>query len=510
MQYYRIKVEDNSPDMDYEEARARFDRERQSIDKGNQTASEKQRSKGKTSAWTRVVHLLDKGSWLEYGEFARSDQARVRDRSQRDGVVTGLGKIDGQRVAIIAHDITVLGATQSYVSVRKVERIIELASKLNIPIIALNEGGGVRLPDGVGAGFTRLCGLHKIGSLSSMACRDKRPLFIVAVFGYCYGDQALWTGYSDFAIMVKDSSVALSGPPVLEAAISEKLTDLELGGPHIHQTTTGIVDIVAENEEECLAKIRKLLSILREPSPSTDPYDRIIPELQSIVPANNRKIYDMRKVIDLLCDDNEWIELKAKYGTGILVALGRIGGRTVAIIANQPLLAGGCVNAKGIRKSAVFVELAIRRRLPLLVIQDHPGFLVGSAVEKDGLIQAIGSHASVLEKIDVPMVTLIIRKAYGAAYYFLGTAASGAHFVAGWPNAEISFMSPEVGASIFNKHTEPEKKREALKATTEELRRGASIWDAAQEFWVDSVILPEESRKVICQAFDLICRETPS
>lgn len=491
--------------MDYAEAHERLQQERKWIETGNRRGLEKQQAKGKLSAWKRIELLLDEGSWLEYGEFARSEEPRLKERSQRDGVITGLGRINGQKAVIIAHDITVLGATQSYVSVRKVERMIEIAVKENIPVVALNEGGGVRLPDGVGLGFARLCGLDTIRSLSTLACRGLRPLFITAVFGYCYGDQALWTGYSDFTFMVQDSSVALSGPPVLEAAISEKKTDIELGGPQIHQTITGLVDLVMETEEECIRKIKEILSLLRAPESTRDPVDRIIPELESIVPADNRKVYDMRKVIDLLCDNGEWTELKSRFGTGILIGLSRIGGRVVAIIASQPLSAGGSVDAKGVRKCAEFLEFTIRQRLPLLVIQDHPGFLIGSTVERDGLIRAIASHASVLETVDIPMITIIIRKAYGAAYYFLGTGASGAQFVVGWPNAEISFMSPVIGAAIFNKHTDQEKKQEALKMTTEELRRGASIWDAAHEFWVDSIIMPEETRKVVCRALDLLC-----
>ncbi len=489
----------------YGKARRRFQKERKWIAVGNETGYEKQRIRGRNNAWRRVELLLDKGSWLEYGEFARSAEPRLKDRSQRDGVITGLGKIDGRRVAIIAHDITVLGATQSYVSVRKVERIIEIAVKNDIPVIALNEGGGVRLPDGVGVGFARLCGLDTIRSLSTLAHRDRRSLFIAAVFGYCYGDQALWTGYSDFTFMVKDSSVALSGPPVVEAAISEKKNDIELGGPHIHQMITGLVDVVVETEKECINGIKAVLSILRGPEDPSDPVDRMVAELESIVPPDSRKVYDMRKVLDLLSDNGEWIELKSRFGTGILIALSRIGGRPVAVIANQPQSAGGSVDAKGIRKCTAFLEFAVRRRLPVLVIQDHPGFLIGSAVERDGLIRAIANHAAVMETVDIPMVTLIIRKAYGAAYYFLGTAASGAQFVAGWPNAEISFMSPEIGASIFHKHTDAGTKQEAVKATIEELQREASIWDAASEFWVDAVIMPEETRKIVCRAFDFLC-----
>ena len=166
------------------------------------------------------------------------------------------------------------------------------------------------------------------------------------------------------------------------------------------------------------------------------------------------------------------------------------------------------MDAKGLRKSAAFMEFAIRRRIPLLVIQDLPGFLIGSQVEKDGMVNAIAAHSAILDRVDVPMITLVIRKAYGAAYYFLGMGASGAQFVAAWPNAEISFMAPEMGAAILNKHTDPEKKAEAVIKTTAELRRSASTWDAAYEYWIDAVIRPEETRKVVCQALGFLAESS--
>jgi len=308
--------------------------------------------------------------------------------------------------------------------------------------------------------------------------------------------------------MVEDSSVAVSSPPLLKAAISEEITDLDLGGPRLHETLTGTADLVYSREEECIQAIRKVVHTLRPPETAIDPIDRLIPDLEAIVPHNNRQLYDMKKVIDRICDHAEWIELKPKFGKGLLIGLGRIGGRVVGIIASQPLSAGGSVDAKGLRKSAAFMELAIRRRIPLLVIQDLPGFLIGSQVEKDGMVNAIAAHSAILDRVDVPMVTLVIRKAYGAAYYFLGMGASGAQFVAAWPNAEISFMAPEMGAAILNKHTDPEKKMEAVIKTTAELRRSASIWDSAYEYWIDAVIRPEETRKVVCQALNFLAESS--
>jgi acetyl-CoA carboxylase carboxyltransferase component len=490
--------------MDYDAARKRLQDERSWMATANSKQCEKHRIKGKLHMSERIGLLLDKGSWFEYGEFARSSEPEANDRSPRDGVFTGIGTVNGQPIAIIAHDITTLGGSQSYVNVRKVDRMIKLAIKKRFPIIVLCEGGGVRLPDGVGLGFARLVGLQTIHSLSTLAHPGIRPLLISAVFGYCYGDQALWAAYSDFTIMVQDSSVALSGPPVLEAAISEKITDLELGGPIIHQTITGVTDFMVKTEAQAIDRIKQILHILRAPEMCSDPVDRLIYDAESIVPHDNKQVYDMRKIITRICDNAEFMETKARYGTGLVVGLGRIGGQVVGIVASQPNSAGGAVDAKGIRKSAEFLEFINIRKIPLLVLQDIPGFLVGSAVEKDGLLKAVQAHCRVLEALEIAMVALIIRKAYGAAYYFLGTGASGAQFVAAWPNAEISFMSPKIGAYVLTKHIEPEKKKEVIEKTITELERGASVWDAAREFWLDAIIDPKETRKMICHAFRLL------
>ena len=493
--------------MDYREARERLKKERSWVQRGNPRLLERHLGKGKQHVSSRIEALIDEGTWIEYGEFARSVEPGFKDKSPRDGLMTGLGKIHGNTVAVLADDITVLGGTQSFVNGRKADRMIEIATKNNFPIISLSEGGGVRVPDGMGAGFTRLCGLHKVLTLSWLANKEKRPLFICAVFGYCYGDPALRAGMADITIMVEDSSVALSSPPLLQAAISEEITDAELGGPHLHETVTGTVDMVVQNEEDCIGAIKKVLHILRPPEVPDDPPDRRIPDLEDIVPSNNRKVYDMRKVVDRICDHGEWMELKPKFGKGMLVGLARIGGRVIGIMASQPLSAGGSVDAKGLRKSAAFLELVTKTRIPLLVIQDIPGFLIGSAVERDAMINAVARHAGILDRMEVPMITLIIRKAYGAAYYFMGMGASGAQFVAAWPNAEISFMGPEMGAAILTKHIDPEKKQDAIKERTAELQRSASIWDSAYEFWVDALIYPEESRKVICHVLDLLVKQ---
>ena len=496
--------------MDYEQGRKRLEEERLWVEKkGSQKLLERHRKKGKYHVSERIDRLVDPGTWLEYGQFARSIEPGYEERSQRDAIMTGLGKIHEQTVAVMGDDITVLGGTQSFVTLRKSNRLIEIALKNNFPIISFSEGGGGRVPDAIGAGFTRLLGLHVHYAINSLANWEIRPLFICCAFGYCYGDPAFRAGMADITIMVEDSGVAVSGPPLLEVAISEKISDRELGGPQMHRAETGLVDIIVKTEDECIEAVRNILHILRPPEVPSDPTDRLVPSLESIVPYDNRRVYDMRKVVKEICDNGEWLELKSGFGRGILVGLGRIGGQVVGILANQPMSAGGAVDAKGLRKSAAFLSFVNKRNIPLLVIQDVPGFLIGSHVERDGMVNEIANHTKALDQVDVPMVTIVIRKSYGVAYYFMGCGASGAQYLAAWPNADISFMAPEMGAGILTKHVDPEKKEEAMKKTAADIERNASVWDSAYEFWLDDIISPEETRKVICHAFKLLATNAP-
>ena len=349
--------------MDYEHGRKRLEEERLWLQKkGNPIQIERQRKKGKFHVSERIEMLLDPGTWLEYGDFARSEKPGVdKDRIQRDGTMVGFGKINGRTVAVVGDDITVFGGTQSFVNMRKADRVIEIAIKHGFSIISLSEGGGGRVPDAIGSGFARLMTMDPIKSLNSLANWRKRPLLISAMFGYCYGDPALRGGFADITIMVEDSAVAISGPPLLKAAISEEITDLELGGPELHQVTTGLVDLVVKDEKECIKAIKNVLNILRPPETTSDPIDRLVPSMESIVPYENRKVYDIKKVINEICDNEEWLELKSRFGKGLFVGLARMGGQVIGIIANQPLSAGGAVDAKALKKSAAFMELAAPR-----------------------------------------------------------------------------------------------------------------------------------------------------
>ncbi len=327
--------------MDYEEARRRFEEERTSTKTGVSTRQlDRQRARGRRHVMDRIEQLVDKGSWLEFGEFARGIEPMHRDKSPRDGTVTGLAKVHGRSVAILGDGIATLGGTQSIVNKRKVDRILEIAVRNDFPIISPSEGGGVRLPDGIGVGFGRLCNLHKVGRLSTLANWRRRPLFLCGIFGFTYGDPAFRAAMADFTAMTEDASAAVSAPAVLEAAISERVSDKDLGAPGLHAGTTGIVDIVAKTEVEAVEWMRRILHMVRPPEESTDPCDRSTPVLENLVPHNNRLVYDMRRVITEVMGHGEWLEMKTRYGAGLITGLGRLGGRLTGVLASQPMSAG--------------------------------------------------------------------------------------------------------------------------------------------------------------------------
>jgi len=490
--------------MNYEEARKRYEEERSFVQTKGGPEAIKERKSGKLHVTERVEMLLDSGSWLEYGQFGRAIDPAMKDRTPRDSVMTGLGKIHGHTVAVIADDVNILAASNSLVGLRKTKRVADLARKYSFPIIALCEGGGGRLPDIIGAtGFLRTFGMHP-DSMNTFANWADRSFMIACTFGPCVGDPTLRANMADITIMREDSSVALVGPPVLESAISEHITHMKLGGPRMHQENTGLVDIIVKTDEECIETVKKILHILRPPEIPVDPVDRLVPSLTTIVPEDKTEVYDMRKVVDVICDSGEWIELKQGFGKGVIVGLGRIAGRLIAIMASQPSSWGGAVDAQGLEKTAGFLEFLKRRRIPILVLQDLPGFAVGSHQERQGLVRKVAHHTKALDELDVPMVTVVLRNAYGVGYYFMGCPASGSDYTVTWSNAEVGFMLPETGALVLTKRVKPEEREEAIARTTKELTLGNSFWEPAYEALIDDIILPEQTRKVICQALDVL------
>ena len=491
--------------MNYKEGEKKFQEAALWVEgKGREKQIQKHKESGRLLIRERLALLLDEESWLEYGKFAHSNEPGFEERSPMDAIVTGIGRVNGREVVIIGEDRTVLGGTHGDINFRKVERIVDVAFQKNFPIISLSEGGGGRVPDLLGVGLCHMFGLSKQKIFFGLGNRMKRPLFICAVFGPSYGDPAIRAAMADITIMVKDSAVALSGPPLVEAATGEVITDFELGGPDIHRET-GIVDLIVDTESEALQKIKEILNIFRPPEVNSDPPERSVPELQEIVPEDHREGYDMGDFIKVICDYGEWLELKPDYGIGIMTALGRIGGRCVAFLASQPKNIGGVIDAKAFRKMSDFLALVNKERIPLIVLQDVPGVLIGRSVEEEGLLRELVNYISVLANLDNLIIqTLVIRKAYGVAYFFMGMAATGAQCVAAWSSAEIGFLAPEAGAAILLKNYQSSDKNELIKKTATEFRNQASVWYTAGEDYIDAIILPAETRCHLCKTLDYI------
>ncbi|MFZ5631532.1 MAG: acyl-CoA carboxylase subunit beta [Bacillota bacterium] len=472
--------------------------------RGREKQIKRHRESGRLLIRERLALLLDEGSWLEYGKYAHSSEPGYEERSPMDAIVTGIGRINGREVVIVGEDKTVMGGTHGVINFRKVERIIDVAFQNNFPIVSLSEGGGGRIPDLLGVGLCHMFGLSKQKMFYGLGNRMKRPLFICAVFGPSYGDPAIRAAMADVTIIVSDSAVALSGPPLVEAATGGVVGDLELGGPEVHKET-GIVDIIVDTEAEALQKIKEILHILRPGEASSDPPDRPVPELQNIVPEDHREGYDMGDFIRVICDHGEWMELKSYYGVGVITALGRMGGRRVAFLASQPQNMGGVIDARALRKMSDFVTFASKERIPLIVLQDVPGLLIGRFAEREGLLRELVSYISTLAGLDnLVMQTLVIRKAYGVAYFFMGIAATGSQCVAAWSTAEIGFLAPEAGAAILLKNTKGDNKAAIIKKTAAEFRNKASVWYVAGEDYIDAVILPAETRSHLCRTLDYI------
>lgn len=472
--------------------------------KGREKQIAKHKAAGRLLVRERLDFLLDKDSFVEYGKFAYSNQPGYKERSPRDAILTGFGTINGKKVAVIAEDRTVMGGTHGEINLKKVDRLAAIAFEHKVPIISLAEGGGGRVPDLLGVGLCRLFDSNKESIFFTLGNRLKRPLFIGAVFGPSYGDPAIRTAMADFTIMVKDAAFALAGPPLVEAAIGSKVTDMELGGPAIHQNT-GIVDFIVDNEIEALNKIKEIMTIIRPPEETIDPIDRPVPELKELVPANPRVGYDIYKFIKTICDNGECLEISPFDGLGVVTAIGRMAGRAVGFIASQPKNIAGVIDSRALIKMTNFITLLNREHIPLVVLQDVPGVMVGQTVEKDGLLRELMNYINAMANADQLLtITLIIRKSYGVAYFFMGNAATGAKYVAAWPNAEIGFLAPEAGAAILLKNEKRENKWQLIKQKAAEFSNNQSVWNVAGEDLIDDIILPEDTRSAICKALNYL------
>jgi acetyl-CoA carboxylase carboxyltransferase component len=484
-------------------------RREQALAMGGPERVERQRSMGKLAVRDRVELLVDPGTFVEYGLLADHMDpgltASGYDHLAADGMVAGVAEIDGRRVAICAYDFTVMGGSMGTVGERKTARMRELALRWRIPIVWLLDSAGARIQQTAGSTFAGAGALFREQVVLSGVVPQ-----VAAMLGHCAAGTAYIPALADFVPMVRGtSSMALGGRHLVKAATGEDVTEEEMGGSSVHTRISGVADLEVESDEECLAVVRRYLSFfpsnnLEAPPVRScaDPIDRRCEELYDIVPTAPRRAYDVRKVVHAVVDDGEFFPIKPEWAKNIVTGLARVGGQPVGILANQPMVLGGALDVNAADKAARFVWLCDAFDIPLVFLMDVPGFIVGSAVEKQGIIRHGAKMLFAISEATVPKVTVVLRKAYGAGYFVMNGTAYEADYIVAWPTAEISVMGPDGAVNIIYRKqldavAEGEARTQERLRLAEEIRRTIDPYIAAGHAQIDDVIDPADTRAAI-------------
>jgi len=472
----------------------------------------KQHASGKLTARERIDLLLDEGTFDEQGMFVTHNCDAFGMGNQKvpgDGVVTGVGKIDGRPVAVFSQDFTVFGGSLGLAHAGKICRLMDLAMKVGIPVIGLNDSGGARIQEGV----------ESLGGYADIFLRNTLASGVVpqisAIMGPCAGGAVYSPAITDFTFMVEGTSyMFVTGPNVIRTVTHEEVTSEALGGAAVHNETSGVAHFQARNEAECLQGIRRLLSYIPqnnlEESPAVacdDPADRREEGLNRVIPEDPKKPYDMKNVIGRVVDPGSFHEVAAKFAANIIVGFARFRGRAVGIVAQQPAVLAGCLDISSAVKGARFVRFCDAFNIPLVTFEDVPGFLPGVAQEHNGIIRNGAKLLYAYCEATVPKITVITRKAYGGAYDVMSSKHVRGDVNLAWPMAEIAVMGAEGAVNILFKReieyaADPAAERARLVAEYRE--RFANPYIAAGKGYVDKVIEPATTRGEICRALELL------
>lgn len=491
-----------------------WERKEQAKYGGGKEKLERLHKHGHLTARERIEKLVDPDTFLELGLLAHSDQLGFEEKSAGDGIITGLGKVEGRPVVLQAADKTVLAGTEGMVYFRKSKAAHQFAVKRGFPLLNLMEGGGLRMPDGMGSD-----GISQMLFPQELLLHNRKVPLITAILGDSFGGPT-WTAVtSDFVTQVKGSAMAVAGPRMLEVATGEKISNEDLGGWEIHANYTGQVDRFVTSEEDSIQEMKEYLSYMplhssEEPpvkETKDDPYRRL-DEIVNLVPTRRQRAYDMKKVIRQIVDDGNYFELKSLYGTALITVLARINGKVVGIIANQPLKYAGAAGPKECEKATEFICLCDSYHIPLVFLHDIPGFRVSGEAEKLKMPTKIMMWNQALAQSTVPKISIVIRKSIGAAYGNMCGPTMGADFVVAWPTAEINFTGPEVGINVVygrDLQQSQNAKEERLKLL-ESWSFDSSPYKAAGKHLIDDIIDPRDTRRFLSQTLEYACMKNGS
>jgi propionyl-CoA carboxylase beta chain len=481
------------------------DLNRQALLGGGVERIKKHHSSGRKTARERVELLLDPGSFTELDKFVvhrAVDFGSEKEKFLGDGMVTGYGKIDGRLVYVHAQDFTIFGGSMSRANADKVVKVMDLAIKMGAPIIGLNDSGGARIQAGV----------RSLAGYADIFLRNVRSSGVVpqfsAILGPCAGGAVYSPAITDFIIMTKENSyMFITGPDVVKTVTHEDVTKEELGGAMTHNEKSGVAHFVADDDDQAIMMLRELMSFVpsnnMEDPPvqaNDDPIDRMDESLQTMIPNDPNKPYDMKELIFKVVDNHNFFEIMPFYAQNIIIGFARFDGHSVGIVANQPEYLAGVLDINASVKAARFVRFCDAFNIPIITFEDVPGFLPGTDQEFGGIIRHGAKLLYAFCEATVPKITIITRKAYGGAYCVMSSKHIGADVNYAFPTAEIAVMGPDGAVSILHKKLNPEDK--AIKV--EEYREAfANPYKAAELGYIDEVIYPRETRYKIIQALEM-------
>ncbi len=475
---------------------------------GGENRIKVQHEKGKLTARERLEVMLDPDSFEEYDMFVEhrcNNFGMEKNKTPGDGIVTGHGTVNGRLVFVYSQDFTVMGGSLSENNAKKICKVQDMAMKMGAPIIGLNDSGGARIQEGVDS----LAGFAEIFQRNVLASGVIPQISVI--MGPCAGGAVYSPALTDFTIMVRGSSyMFVTGPDVVKTVTHEEVSQEELGGADVHGKYTGVADMVYDNDIEALLQVRRLVTFLplnsREKPPhrpTEDPADRVEMGLNTVVPDNANKPYDMFDIVRRVVDEEDFFEVNGEFAKNIIVGLGRMEGNTVGFVANQPMEMAGCLDIDASRKAARFVRFCDAFNIPIVTLVDVPGFLPGTSQEHNGIIRHGAKLLYAYAEATVPKITIITRKAYGGAYIVMGSKHLRNDINYAWPTAEIAVMGPAGAVEIIFKGKL--KDQAEVDAAVESYRDNfASPFAAASRGYLDDVIRPQNTRWRICRALAML------
>lgn len=486
------------------DARADFEARRlHALAMGNPKRLAWRRENNIMNARERLDHLFDAGTGAEIGLLATSQRPEDKDRSAADGKITMFGKIEGRPAAAIANDFTTLGASSGPINSRKIAYMKQAATRDGMPLIFLGESSGGRIPDSMGAKGMGISSLDPTQYL-----RTRATPWVSGVLGSCFGSSVWYSCLSDFVVMRKGATMAVASSRVTSLAIGCDIDLEDLGGWRLHAEITGLIDLAVDTDEEAIDAIRRYLSYLpshaAERPPLALPIEANGMNVAEIVPEDRSTVYDVRKVIAALVDRDTFFPLKERFAKSLVTGLARMGGHTVGIIANNPMVKGGALDVDACDKAMSMLVLCDSFNIPIINLVDTPGFLVGPEGERRKAPGQIMNFVQALQQCSVPRITVIMRKLFGQAYMNMG-GGGNSDVIATWYGAEVSFMDPAVAVNIVY-NVRPDTDPEKFTALRNEMSASASAFELASVFASHVVIPPEDTRRFILNALDVHSR----